>query len=74
MRDTKHSRVTPQGMAMGRNAARLAELGQARLVEMGLHEVKGPRLRDEMCKTCELRDSLRVRQTLEPSHPFGRNR
>jgi len=28
----------------------------------------------ECCKTCELRDSLRVRQPLEPSHPFGRNR
>lgn len=55
MRDTKHSRVTPQGMAMGSTAARLAELGQARLVEMGLHEVKGPRLRDEMCKTCACR-------------------
>lgn len=53
--DATHSRVTPQGVAMGKNAARLAELGQARLVELGLHEVKGPRLRDEMCKTCACR-------------------
>lgn len=50
-----HSRVTPQGMAMGKNAARLAELGQARLAELGLNEVKGPRLRGEMCKTCACR-------------------
>jgi hypothetical protein len=28
----------------------------------------------EECKTCALRDSLRVRATLAPSHPFGRNR
>ena len=47
-----HSRVTPEGKAMGKNAARLAELGRARLVEMGLDGVKGPGLRDEMCKTC----------------------
>jgi hypothetical protein len=53
--DMTHSRVTPQGMAMGKNAARLAELGRARLVELGLHEVKGPGLRDEMCKTCACR-------------------
>ncbi len=55
MTDTAHNRVTPQGMAMGKTAARLAELGRARLVEFGLHDVKGPRLRKEMCKTCACR-------------------
>ncbi|HOU64479.1 MAG TPA: hypothetical protein PK861_00405 [Thermomonas sp.] len=50
-----HSRVTPEGIAMGKSAARLAELGRARLVEMGLDGVKGPGLRDEMCKTCACR-------------------
>ena len=47
-----HSRTSPQGRAMGKSAARLAELGRARLVAMGLDAVKAPRLRDEMCKTC----------------------
>ncbi len=47
-----HSRVTPQGQAMGKSATRLADLGRARLVEMGLDKVQGPGLRGEMCKTC----------------------
>lgn len=47
-----HSRVTPEGLAMGKSTARLAELGRDRLTEMGLDGVKGPGLRDEMCKTC----------------------
>lgn len=47
-----HSRVTPQGKAMGKNAARMADLGLVRLREMGLSDVKGPGLRDEMCKSC----------------------
>lgn len=47
-----HSRVTPTGQALGKSAARLAELGGARLAEMGLADVQGPRLRDDMCKTC----------------------
>lgn len=47
-----HSRVTPEGQRMGRSAARLAELGRKRLEEFGLSDVKGPRLRTEMCKTC----------------------
>lgn len=47
-----HSRVTPQGQAMGASAARLAEQGRAMLAEMGLSEVQAPRLRAEMCKTC----------------------
>lgn len=37
---------------MGRNASRLAEIGRARLAEMGLGDVKGPGLRAEMCTTC----------------------
>ena len=47
-----NSRVTPQGQAMGKNAARLAEIGKARLVELGLDGAKAPMLRDSMCKTC----------------------
>ena len=47
-----HSRVTPQGQAMGKNAARLAERGRALLADMGLGSVQAPRLRAEMCKTC----------------------
>jgi len=47
-----HSRVSPQGRAMGKNATRMAELGRARLVEMGLDGLKGGSLRGEMCKTC----------------------
>lgn len=50
-----HSRVTPQGQAMGKSAARLAELGLQRLIELGLADVKGPGLRDDMCKTCACR-------------------
>jgi hypothetical protein len=47
-----HSRVTPHGRAMGENATRLAELGRARLAELGLDGLKGPGLREEMCKSC----------------------
>lgn len=47
-----HNRVTPTGRSMGENAARLAELGRFRLAEMGLADVKGGALRDDMCKTC----------------------
>lgn len=47
-----HSRVTPNGQAMGKSAARLAELGRQRLQDLGLADVKGPGLRDGMCKTC----------------------
>lgn len=50
-----HSRATPRGQAMGENAARLADLGRERLKELGLDGVKGPRLRDEMCKSCAAR-------------------
>ena len=37
---------------MGRSASRLAELGKQRLEEFGLADVKGPGLREDMCKTC----------------------
>lgn len=47
-----HHRVTPQGQAMGRNATRLAALGAKRLEAKGLANVKAPRLRETMCKTC----------------------
>ena len=45
-------RVTPQGQAMGKNAARLAALGLQRLQAEGLADVQAPMLRTEMCKTC----------------------
>jgi hypothetical protein len=47
-----HSRITPQGRSMGKNAARLAELGRRRLEADGLANLKIPTLRDEMCKSC----------------------
>lgn len=50
-----HSRVTPQGLAMGKNAARLADIGLKRLQNMGLDTVSAPMLREEMCKTCACR-------------------
>lgn len=50
-----HSRVTPQGLAMGKSAARLADLGLKRLQHLGLDTVSAPMLRDEMCKSCACR-------------------
>lgn len=50
-----HSRVTPQGLAMGKSAARLADIGLARLKSLGLDIVSAPMLRDEMCKSCACR-------------------
>lgn len=47
-----HNRVTPQGQAMGRSAARLAELGHKRLQGLGLDGITAPMLREDMCKTC----------------------
>ncbi len=47
-----HSRVTTQGMVMGKNAARLAELGRLRLEQAGLTDIKINKIRDDMCKTC----------------------
>ncbi len=53
MKEAKdHSRVTPQGRAMGQSAARLAELGRQRLQDLGLDGVEGPGVRGEMCTTC----------------------
>lgn len=50
-----HSRVTPQGQAMGKSASRLADLGHQRLKALGLADVKAPGLREDMCKTCACR-------------------
>jgi hypothetical protein len=52
MNTMTHSRVTPQGQLMGRIASRMAELGQARLVALGLDGVQAPMMRAEMCKSC----------------------
>lgn len=53
-----HSRLTPQGMGMGKAAVRLAVLGQKRLSEMGLDSAQAPMLRAEMCKTCACRPGV----------------
>jgi len=53
-----HSRVTPRGLAMGANAARLAGLGLKRLKDLGLDDAKAPMLRNEMCKTCACRPGV----------------
>lgn len=50
-----HSRVSPTGRAMGKSAARLAEMGQARLTALGLDGVAAPGLRGDMCKSCACR-------------------
>lgn len=52
---TTHTRVTPTGQAMGKSAARLAELGHKLLTDMGLADVQAPNLRADMCKTCACR-------------------
>ncbi len=54
----QHSRVTPKGIAMGRSATRLAELGLKRLKDLGLDKVAAPGLRPEMCKTCACRSGV----------------
>jgi hypothetical protein len=43
---------------MGKSAARMAELGRARLEAMGLDSVNAPMLRAEMCKTCACRPGV----------------
>jgi len=53
-----HSRVTPKGQAMGKNATRLAALGQMRLEVAGLTGMKLPMLREDMCKTCACRPGV----------------
>lgn len=40
---------------MGKSAARLADIGLARLQSLGLDTVSAPMLRDEMCKSCACR-------------------
>lgn len=50
-----HSRVSPEGRAMGKSAARLAELGYARLRALGLADAKATALRADMCKSCACR-------------------
>ncbi len=45
-------RVTPQGQALGKSAARLADLGQQRLEALGLTGISTDGMRAEMCKTC----------------------
>ncbi len=50
-----NDRVTPQGQAMGNNAAMLADLGLARLANQGLDQLEGPGLRKDMCKSCACR-------------------
>ena len=40
---------------MGRNAARLADLGRARLAALALDKAELPMLRSEMCKSCACR-------------------
>ena len=51
-------RVTPQGRAMGKSAARLAELGRKRLEAAGLADMGLDTLRDGMCKTCACRPGV----------------
>ena len=52
MTEKHHSRVTPQGLEMGKNTARMAESGRAILKAQGLENLGLPALRDEMCKSC----------------------
>lgn len=55
MSATDHSRTSPQGRAMGKNASRMADLGRARLAALGLDGAQAPMLRAEMCKSCACR-------------------
>lgn len=47
-----HTRVSPQGKAMGANVARIVERGRSRLAAQGLTGLNLPALRDDMCKSC----------------------
>lgn len=53
-----HSRVTPQGQALGQSTSRLAECGRKRLEAAGLADMKLDTLRDDMCKTCACRPGV----------------
>jgi hypothetical protein len=50
-----NTRVTPQGQAMGKIAARLSAFGANRLIAEGLENLGLPMLRDDMCKSCACR-------------------
>lgn len=50
-----HRRTSPAGREMGRNAARLAELGASRMAAAGLTDMNVPTVRDKMCKSCACR-------------------
>lgn len=50
-----NSRVTKQGQEMGANAAKLAEIGGARLKSYGLDSLEFQNLRADMCKSCACR-------------------
>lgn len=49
-----NSRVTPEGIEIGKSTARMADLGLERLKALGLANVEAPMLK-EMCKTCACR-------------------
>lgn len=53
--ETPHHRVTPTGQALGKSAARMAELGRRRLESAGLTGLNLPTVRDEMCASCACR-------------------
>lgn len=50
-----HPRVSPQGLALGKSAARLAALGQKQLEAAGVADMSVPMLRDQMCPSCACR-------------------
>ena len=52
MKNRHHSRETPQGRALGKSAARMADSGRAILKAQGLENLSLPALRDEMCNSC----------------------
>lgn len=51
-KNTVHHRITEEGMAMGRNAARIADLGYKRLQVAGLINIDLPTVKNEMCISC----------------------
>jgi hypothetical protein len=65
-----HKRVTEKGRAMGKNAARLAELGFRRLQSIGLDALSAPMLRNEMCKTCACRPGVAPNGCLQTQLDF----
>lgn len=55
MPKSDHPRVTPEGRALGRQSAAMAELGGMRLQALGLGDVRAPMLRESLCTTCACR-------------------